>query len=282
MTPPDDPRSAPSDGRHRRARRPDPVRPALPRRPDPSAAAFPPAGPRRPSRRGSLPAAFPAAFLTALLAVGALAPVTAPPAEAQPRHRFRLSTGVGLQFFAHPDLRLGRGASLAGAAAIRASDNFSFETGLFFGRSNQRYTATDEPVQDVLADPAYQFRMNRYHLDGSFVFHLGRRQPFHAWILAGGGVVRRDSLREDFDFTTPAARRDGLLRTQPARPRIRVPVGTTVSLDETVYQATAHLGVGFEVYIFDYLSARAEYRLWSPRDFSHRTQQAIIGVNFYR
>lgn len=254
MTPPDE---TPSTARGPAARRPSP---------------FPlPAGPR------GLRRLLPAAFLA-----GAALTFAAAPVEAQPRHRFRLTTGVGLQFFADPELRLGRGASLAGSAAIRAGDNFSFETGLFFGRSNQRYTAMDEPVRDVIADPAYQFRTNRYHLDGSFVFHLGRRQPFHAWVLAGGGVVRRDSLREDFDFSTPESRRDGLLATQPPRPRVRIPVGTTVSLDETVYQATAHLGVGFEVYIFDYLSARAEYRIWSPRDFSHRTQQAIVGVNFYR
>lgn len=268
MTPPDEiPSTAPGSGR-RPFRRPGPA--ALPaRRPSPFA---PPVGPR--GLRRLLPVAF--------LAGAALPFAAAPPVEAQPRHRFRLTTGVGLQFFADPELRLGRGASLAGSAAIRAGDNFSFETGLFFGRSNQRYTAADEPVRDVIADPAYQFRTNRYHLDGSFVFHLGRRQPFHAWVLAGGGVVRRDSLREDFDFSTPESRRDGLLATQPPRPRVRIPVGTTVSLDETVYQATAHLGVGFEVYIFDYLSARAEYRIWSPRDFSHRTQQAIVGVNFYR
>lgn len=229
---------------------------------------------RGPLARGGLP-------LLAFAAVSAVG-AAADPAGAQPRHRFRLSTGVGLQFFADPDLRLGRGASLGGAAAVRASDNFSFETGLYFGRSNRRYTAENQPVEDVLASPAYQFRMNRYHLDGSLVFHLGRRQPFHAWVFAGGGMVRRDSLREDFEFSTPESLRDGLLRSQPSATGVRIPTATRVTLEETVYEPTAHLGAGFEVYIFDYLSARAEYRIWSPRDFSRRTQQALIGVNYYR
>ena len=34
------------------------------------------------------------------------------------------------------------------------------------------------------------------------MYHLGRRQPFQMYILAGGGIVRRDELREDFIYET--------------------------------------------------------------------------------
>ncbi len=225
-------------------------------------------------RRTSHRAGRRALLLTAfLLALGAAAPA------AGQAHRFRFFAGAGLQFFARPQLSLGRGAGLGGSLALRASERLSFETGLFFGRSNRRYTAEDQPVEDVLAEPAYQFRTNRYHLDGSLVFHLGRRQPFQMYLLVGGGVVRRDELREDFVYETVDPPADGEV-SQPIG--IRRPLKNEVTLDDATYTATAHAGVGFEVYVFDYLSARAEYRIWSPKDFSFRTQQFVIGVNYYK
>ena len=225
---------------------------------------IPPPVPRRSGARRLLPAA-----------LGLL--VLAAPAAAQ-EHRFRLFAGAGIQFFARPELSLGRGAGIGGSAAVRANEYLSLETGLFFGRSNRRYTAEDQPVEDVIAEPAYQFRTNRYHLDGSLVLHMGRRQPFHMYFLAGGGLVRRDELREDFVYEEPEPSADG---ETPAT-GIRIPIGNEVTLEWTAYSPTAHLAVGFEVYVFDYLSARAEYRIWSSRDFSFRTQQAVIGVNYYR
>ena len=222
------------------------------------------------ARRGR----FCAALVPAALAAGLLA---AAPAAGQD-HKFRLFAGAGLQFFARPELSPGRGAGLGGAAAFRATDRISFAAGFFFGRSNRRYTATDEPVEDVIAEPAYQFRTNRYHLDGSIVYHLGRRQPFQMYILAGGGIVRRDELREDLIFETPAPGEgdpSGSLR-------FRQPIGNEITLEHTVYAPTAHAAIGLEVYVFSYLSARAEYRIWSSKDFSFRTQQAMIGVNYYK
>lgn len=217
-------------------------------------------------------ARLPALLLTAI----ALVPLAAAPAAGQD-HRFRLFAGVGLQFFARPELSPGRGAGVGGTAAVRATERFSIASGFFFGRSNRRYTAANEPVEDVVAEPAYQFRTNRYHLDGSIVYHLGRRQPFQMYILAGGGIVRRDERREDFiyDTTDPGEEGEDTFR-------IRVPIGNELTLEHTSYAPTAHAAVGFEVYVFSYLSARAEYRIWSSKDFSYRTQQAMIGVNYYR
>lgn len=207
-----------------------------------------------------------------------LALLAAAPAAAQ-GHRVRLFAGAGLQAFARPELQLGRGAGLGGAAAIRANDRLSFETGFFFGRSNRRYTAGDEPVEDVIAEPAYQFRSNRIHLDGTFVLHLGRRQPFQVFLLAGAGLVRRDELREDFVYAEPEPVPEG--EEQPVT-GIRVPIGNEISLDAVEFAPTAHVGAGFEVYVFDDLSVRAEYRIWSGNEFAWRTQQALIGVNYYR
>ena len=202
----------------------------------------------------------------------------AAPSSAQ-SHRFRLFSGVGLQFLAHPDLSLGRGAALSASAAVRATDNWSLELGGFFGRSNRRYTAEDDPVEDVIAEAAYEFRTNRYHLDASFVYHLGRRQPFQMYVLGGAGILRRDETQEDFLYPDPEPEGE---EPDQVTTGFRRPIGTEVSLDQASWATSAHLGVGIEVYVFDYLSARAEYRIWWPGDFSYRTQQAIIGVNYYR
>ncbi len=178
---------------------------------------------------------------------------------------------------AHENLNLSRGFGLGGGAAFRFNDNFSLEAGLHFGRSNRRYTEKDEPVEDVLAVPAYQYRTNRYHLDGSVVYHLGRRQPFQLYVLAGAGVVRRDEVREDYMYEEPDPDAD------PEAPTgVRIPIGVEIGLDETSHKLTAHVGAGFEVYVLSYLSARAEYRIWSGSDFGFRTQQFLVGVNFYR
>ena len=206
-----------------------------------------------------------------------LALLAAAPAAGQD-HKFRLFAGAGLQFLARPELSPGRGAGLGGSAAIRATDRFSIAAGIFFGRSNRRYTATNDPVEDVVAEPAYQFRTNRYHLDGSLVYHIGRRQPFQMYVLAGAGIVRRDELREDFIYETT----DPGEGEQSGSFQIRIPVGNEITLDTTGYAPTAHAAIGFEVYVFSYLSARAEYRIWSSQDFSYRTQQAMIGVNYYK
>ena len=211
-----------------------------------------------------------------ILATFAAVPLAAAPAAAQD-HKFRLFAGAGLQFFARPELSPGRGAGLGGTASFRITDNLSIASGLFFGRSNRRYTATNDAVEDVVAEPAYQFRTNRYHLDGSFVYHLGRRQPFQMYFVAGGGIVRRDELREDFIYETTDSEND-----QAGGFQIRVPIGNEVTLEHTAYAPTAHAAVGIEVYVFSYLSASAEYRIWSSKDFSFRTQQAMIGVNYYK
>ncbi len=218
-----------------------------------------------------------------MAAVLVLAVAQAAPAAAQ-EQRLRLFAGIGLQFLAHQDLDLGRGAALAGSAALRANDNISLELGGFFGRSNRRYTATDEPVEDVIAEALYEFRTNRYHLDGSLVYHVGRRQPFQMFVLAGGGVVRRDETREDFVYAeVPDV--DGDDDGDGADQLVtgfRQPIGREVSQRTTRYAITAHAGAGIEVYVFDNLSARLEYRFWWPGGFSYRTQQIVIGVNYYQ
>ncbi len=211
--------------------------------------------------------------LLAAMVAGAVFGGTAP-AEAQ-SHRFRLFVGPGVQFFARPELKLGRGIGFGGTAAMRLNDNWSLESGLFFGRSNRRYTAGDDPVEDVIAEAAYQFRTNRYHLDGSLVHHFGRRQPFHTYVFAGAGLLRRDEVREDLIYPEPEEGQESLTG-------LRFPLGHEVTLQTTDYSFSAHLGAGFEVYVFDYLSAVAEYRIWIPGDFTYRTQQAIVGVNYYR
>ena len=221
-------------------------------------------------------AATPGRRAAPLLIVGALLlPLFAAAPAAAQDHRFRLFAGVGVQLFARPDLKLGRGIGLGGAAAVRLNDRWSIESAFHFGRSNRRYTAEDQPVEDVVAEPAYQFRTNRYHLDGSLVHHFGRRQPFHTWILAGAGIVRRDEFQEDFIYAEPDEDSGTLTG-------LRFPIGNEVSLETTEYAVTMHIGAGFEVYVFDYLSAAAEYRIWIPSNFGLRTQQIVVGVNYYR
>ncbi len=201
----------------------------------------------------------------------------AAPAAAQ-EHLFRLAAGAGAQLMAHDELKLSRGFGVGGGAAFRFNDNFSLEAGLHFGRSNRRYTAKNEPVEDVFAIPAFQYRTNRYHLDGSLVYHVGRRQPFQVYFLAGAGIVRREEVREDYTYEEPDP--DDNDETRPAG--VRIPIGVDISLDSTRHQLTAHAGAGFEVYVLSRLSARVEYRIWSGRDFGFRTQQFLVGVNYYR
>ncbi len=227
-----------------------------------------------------LPADSPAWFragLSGKIAVAAfLLSLFGSPATAQ-GHRFRLAAGAGAQLMAHDDLNLSRGFGIGGAAAFRFGDSFSAEAGLHFGRSNRRYTDQNQPVEDVLAIPAFQYRTNRYHLDGSLVYHIGRRQPFQMYVLAGLGVVRREEVREDYRYEEPDPDADPEIPTG-----VRIPIGVDISLDETRHRLTAHAGVGFEVYVLSHLSARAEYRIWSGSDFGFRTQQFLVGVNFYR
>ncbi len=205
------------------------------------------------------------------------------PAAAQ-GHLLRLAAGAGAQLMAHDELKLSRGFGVGGGAAFRFNDSLSFEAGLHFGRSNRRYTERNEPVEDVLAVPAYQYRTNRYHLDGSFVYHLGRRQPFQLYVLAGAGIVRREEVREDYTYDDPdppdPPDPDNAAPTRPTG--VRIPIGVEISLDSTEHTFTAHVGAGFEVYVLSYLSARAEYRIWSGSDFGFRTQQFLVGVNYYR
>ncbi len=71
-----------------------------------------PRGAATPGRRAA-----PLLIVSALL----LPLFAAAPAAAQD-HRFRLFAGAGVQLFARPELKLGRGIGLGGAAAVRLND----------------------------------------------------------------------------------------------------------------------------------------------------------------
>ena len=194
--------------------------------------------------------------------------------EAQ-AHRYKLGGGAGFAWMKHPDFDPGSSAIVGGFFGLRFNDNFSFETGGNFVRSNREFNVNGVPLDQVSglpADeqiPAVLFESNRYHADGTFVIHIGRRQPFHPFVFAGGGVVRRDEKQAGLEFTFDPE--TGQITSREER----------VLSDVIEYELTGHAGAGFDFYFMYNLSARAEFRVWMPKTWEKRTRMFFFAATYY-
>ena len=188
-------------------------------------------------------------------------------AEAQ-GHKFKLGGGAGFANLKDPELNLGRTFVVGGFFGLRFNDNFSLETGFNLARSNRVYAEDGVPVDDVPALPAFRFQTDRYQVDGTFVYNIGRRQPFHPYILAGGGFVRRSKMRTDLVFEPDENDQDML-------------VSSEVTLDSAEYEAVAHVGGGVEIYFLYNVAARVEYRWYIPQSFDQYTRQFFFGATYF-
>lgn len=187
--------------------------------------------------------------------------------EAQ--QKFRLGGGAGFAVLYNPDVELGRTAVVGGTLGFRFSDNFSFESGFSYAHSDRQFNQAGVPIdQNQGGLPAYQFQANRYHLDGSFLFHIGRREPFHPYVIAGGGLERSDAKRTDFTFVL-GENNAILSRTQE------------VVLDTSEYHPTIHFGAGFDLYVIYNVAARVEFRWWLPKDTDQSTRMFFFGASYY-
>jgi len=187
--------------------------------------------------------------------------------EAQ--QKYRIGGGAGFAVLYHPDVELGRTAVVGGALGFRISDNFSIETAFSSAFSERQFDALGDPLDESQGGiPAFQYEANRYHLDGSFLFHLGRRQPFHPYVIAGGGLERSDEKRTNLTFTIDEN-------------NVITPGPVEVVLDASEYQPTAHFGGGFDLYFLYNVSARVEFRWWLPKDLDKSTRMFFFGASYY-
>lgn len=206
-----------------------------------------------------------AAVLTVLTLFG-----TGSMAEAQ-QQRFKLSGGAGFAQLKNPEVQHGRSSVVGGSLGFRFNDNLSLEAGFSFTRSNRQFDVNGEPItQGQSIVPAYRFEAIRYHLDGTFLFHIGRREPFHPYVFAGAGLERTDEKQTDLTFHFDD---NGAL--------LPIPPDQKVVLDTTSYQPAGHFGAGFDLYFLYNLAARAEFRLYVPQDVAKRTRVFFFGANFY-
>lgn len=190
------------------------------------------------------------------------------PAEAQGQSG-KLGGGAGFAFLSDPDVDLGSTATVGGFIGYRFNDNVSLEGGLFFVRVNRVFSADGIPVDQTPDTPAFRFETTRFQADGVVMINLGRRQPFHPFVLFGGGVQRRDDKQTDLTFTINPD--TGL----------QVLDSTEVVLDETTYVPTAILGGGAEIYFKYNLAARAEFRLWVPEAIEERTFALFFAATYF-
>ncbi len=206
----------------------------------------------------------PAALITAVV-LCALAATRSVEAQS---HKFKLGGGAGFASLHDPELNFGRTFVVGGLFGFRFNDNFSFETGFNLARSNRVYNEDGVPIDDVQALPAFRFQTNRYQIDGTLVYNIGRRQPFHPYIVAGGGLVRRKKTRTDVVFETNETGQDML-------------VSSEVVLDTAEYEAAAHFGAGVEIYFLYNVAARVEYRFYIPQSFNQYTRQFYFGATYF-
>ncbi|MGH9319030.1 MAG: outer membrane beta-barrel protein [Vicinamibacteria bacterium] len=185
------------------------------------------------------------------------------------QQRFRLGGGAGFAVLKNPEIDHGRTAVVGGALGFRFNDNFSLEGGFSFARSDRQFDELGVPIdQSQGAIPTFQFEANRYHLDGTFMIHLGRRQPFHPYVLAGGGLERSDEKRTNFTYTLGE---DNVILDRQEE----------VVLDTSDYQPAGHVGAGFDLYFLYNVAARVEFRLWLPQDMDKRTRMFFFGASYY-
>ena len=189
-------------------------------------------------------------------------------AEAQ-RHKGKIGGGGGFAFLTDPEVDLGKAVSVGGFFGMRFNDNVSLEGGLYFVRSNRVFNEFGVPVDQTPDTPAFRFKTTRFHADSVLVLNIGRRQPFHPFVLVGAGVERRDDKKADFTFEPdPTTGLPGLIDTE-------------VVLNETRYSPTGIVGGGVEIYFMYNLAARAEFRLWIPKDWGQRTQILFFAATYY-
>ncbi len=204
-----------------------------------------------------------AATLAALVLVGPAIAVV------EGQQRFRVGGGAGLAVLYNPDIEHGRTAVVGGSLGFRFNDNFSVETGFSFARSDRQFSELGVPIDEQQGGiPQFQWEANRYHLDGSFLYHIGRRLPFHPYLIGGGGLERRDDKRTDFTYTF-------------GENNVIVDRQEEVVLDTTVYEPTAHFGAGFDLYFLYNVSARVEFRWWLPTSTDKSTRMFFFGANYY-
>lgn len=184
--------------------------------------------------------------------------------------RFRLTGGAGFASLKNPEVEHGRTAYVGGSLGYRFNDNFSLEGGFSFARSDRQFDKNGVPVDQVQAIPAYRFETTRYHLDGTFLLHIGRRQPFHPYLFAGAGLERSDEKRTDLTFFFD--QNGNVINTPPTE---------TVVFDTSAYRPEGHLGAGFDLYFLYNLAARVEFRLYLPQDTSLRTRVFFFGASYY-
>lgn len=187
----------------------------------------------------------------------------------QAQQRFRLGGGAGFAVVESPEIDFARTAAVGGSLGFRFNDNISIESSFTFLRSDRQYSELGVPIDEGQGGiPAFQFEANRYHLDGTFLFHIGRRQPFHPYVFAGAGLERADAKRTNFTYTFDEN-------------NVIVDRQEEVVLDATEYQAEGHAGAGFDLYFLYNVAARIEYRVWIPPDFDKRTSIFFFGVTYY-
>lgn len=189
-------------------------------------------------------------------------------AEAQ-RQRYKIGGGAGFASLKNTGVDLGWGVIAGGGLGFRFNDNYSLETGLNFTRSDQAFDILGLPVEEGQGVvPVYRLEANRYHLDGTFYFHIGRRLPFHPFVFAGGGLERREEKRINFHYTYD----ENNLVTD---------VTEEVVFDTTEYEPEAHFGAGFDIYVLYNVAARMEVRLWLPQTIDKRTQAFFFTASYY-
>jgi hypothetical protein len=189
-------------------------------------------------------------------------------AEAQTRQRYKFGGGAGFAVLNDPDVDLGRVTEVGASLGFRFSDNVSIEFGMTSAFADNYYDEFDEPVDELRALAAYRFQVVRYDLDGTFFYHIGRREPFHAFVFGGGGLARRDRTRHDIDYTFDE---NGIVIDR-----------TEVEIERTsVYDAQGHFGAGFDIYVLYNVAARVEFRIRVPQTTELWSRDWFFGASYY-
>jgi len=190
-------------------------------------------------------------------------------------HRYKLGGGAGFASLKDPVFDPGSTSMLGGFLGLRLNDHFSFETRVTRAGSNREFNVNGVPLNkggNLLAPeqiPVSRVRSDRYHADGTLVIYIGRRQPFHPFVFAGGGTVRRDEKQLEIEFTFDPETGDLLTRDE------------TVFSEVTEYELTGHVGAGFDFYFMYNLAARAEFRFWIPQTWEKRTRAFFFSATYY-
>ena len=203
-----------------------------------------------------------AALVTALLLFG-----LGSMADAQ-QQRLKLSGGAGFAVLKNPYVDIGRTAFFGAALGYRFNDNLSIEGGMFAARASREFAIDDVPVDQVQAIPAYRFEATRYFLNGTFLYHIGRRQPFFPYVFAGAGLQRTDEQRTDLTFVFDS--NNNIVASTE-----------TIAFRTSSYHPVGHFGAGFDLYFLYNVAARVEFRLYVPQDTSQRTRVFFFGASYF-